>query len=187
MALSDPYKIRLGDELLAYLDTVPDAPEYVRAAIRWARALDLTEDTVSELLEARAVVRRAGDVYRDPTRAIDAIVGDALMGPLDALASLESAGWSTPYLCAACDALNGTWLAGEFGVGGIQLELHDAERIAIEGGGSLVAKHGGDPDRWPGLVASLNEAGARALRVVVTEFWRGHLVVEKRLGYGPEE
>jgi hypothetical protein len=181
MALTDPYKIRLGDDLIAYLDTLADPPEYVRQAIRWARALDLTEATATELGELRALRRHAADVYADPIRALEMALGDATMEPLDALADLERAGWTRPYLCAACDSLNGTWMTPFFGAGGMRLELSDAQDL-----GQVAEKHGGDPDVWRGLLAALNDAGARALRTVAIEFWRGHRVVEARLGYGPE-
>lgn len=194
MPLTDPYKIRLGDDLLAYLDTLPDAPEYVRAAIRWARALDLTESTVASLLEARDAVRRVGDVYRDPVRALDQIVSDTAITILDHLRDLESLGWTKPYLCAAADILNGTWLTPFFGASGVQAEILEAEQMPevddLSGESvaqSYAAKHGGDAARLRELVLALTDASARALRVVVTEFWRGHKLVEARLGYASDD
>lgn len=193
MPLSDPYKIRLGEETLAYLDTLPDAPEYVRAAIRWARALDLTEASVASLVEARDAVRRVGDVYREPVHAIDAIVSDTAISILDHLSELERAGWTKPYLCAAADVLNGTWLLPYLGPVSVQAELLEAEGIPevddISGetvSMSYAAKHGGDPARFRELVLALHDGTARAIRAAVIEFWRGHKLVEKRLGYGPE-
>lgn len=191
--VTDPYKIRLGEDLAAYLDTVPDAADYVRQALRWARDLDLTESSVAELIEARSVLREAADYYREPARAIQKIIGDSAMGPIDDLALLESVGWSRPYICAACDILNGTWLMPYHGPGGVRIELWEGERIALEGaaevgleGGGIVEKHGGDPAAWKPLLEALNDETARALTRIVTEFWRGHRVVEKRLGYGSE-
>ncbi len=80
MALTDPYKIRLGEDLLAYLSTIADPPEYVRQAIRWARALELTEATATEIGELRALRRAAADLYADPIRALEIILGDAARG-----------------------------------------------------------------------------------------------------------
>lgn len=181
MALTDPYKVRLGEDLLAYLDTLADPPEYVRQAVRWARALDLTEATATEIGEMRALRRHAADVYSDPTRALEMMLADAAMAPVDALVALERAGWEKPYICAACDALNGTWMTPFFGPGGMRQELADAQEF-----GQVVEKHGGDVATWDRLLGALNEAGARSLRTVAVEFWRGHRVVERRLGYGPE-
>ncbi len=168
MALTDPYKIRLGEDLLAYLSTIADPPEYVRQAIRWARALELTEATATEIGELRALRRAAADVYADPIRALEIILVDARV-TVETLADLERSGWAPPYIVAACDALD--------------YRRHPRPAPEI---GQLAEKHGGDPARWGELLAALNDAGARALRTVAIEFWRGHRAVARRLGYGPE-
>lgn len=186
MALTDPYKIRLGDELLAYLDTIADAPEFVRQAVRWARELDLTAASVAQLVEGRTVLQAASRYYAEPAEALQSLLGQAVEATLDSLAALDRAGWTREAICVACDALNGTWLTPGWGPKITAGEIAEANAIAAQGGESLAEKHGVDPELLARLLEALTAETAQALRTVVTEFWRDNRAVIKRLGYGGE-
>lgn len=179
----DPFNVRLGPELLAYLATLDDAPEFVRQAVRWARDLDLTQNSVSDLVEARMVFRQASTYYEDPGQALQSLLGSAVEASIDALATLERAGWSRECIAIACDALNGTWLTPGWNAEVTRAEIEEADELAAADGQSLCEKHGADPKAFKRALKALDDESARALRVVVTEFWRDNKAVAKRLGY----
>lgn len=110
---------------------------------------------------------------------VSALVRDAWRRWQQAHEALRRAGWDGPALCAACDALNGTWLLEPRLAGVMSLELHDAQRLS-----DVCGKWGVDPRRWAELHDGLRDDLAIALRAIVTEFWAGNTELELLLQEG---
>ena len=102
-----------------------------------------------------------------------------------ALETLRAAGWTTPDLHVACDALNGCWLQQPYLTPqAVALELHDAQGL-----NGTAEKHHVTPERWKAQVWQVSESWpiALALVAVVTEWWSGNGACEQavsRVGSG---
>ena len=87
-----------------------------------------------------------------------------------ALDLLRSEGWSSAELLAACEALNGYWLAGRAAHGGYLATVLD-DGLSDAGGRSTI---------WRNRFKQLEtDAGlATALAILVDEFWSGNAACE---------
>lgn len=105
-----------------------------------------------------------------------------------ALDLLVSQGWHREELHAACEALNGLWMIpyeDRVPMGSsIALELYDAQRL-----NGTADKHGVAPRVWEARTTQVrtDERIARALRVVVTEWWSGNAACEAAVARAGKE
>lgn len=76
-----------------------------------------------------------------------------------------------------------TWLTPGWNAEVTRAEIEEADELAAADGQSLCEKHGADPKAFKKALKVLDDESARALRVVVTEFWRDNKSIAKRLGY----
>lgn len=134
--------------------------------------------------DVRALLDRTGN----RSAYIEQAVRERWRAWQEALSLLRAQGWHREELHAACDALNGHWMIpyeDRVPMGSsIALELYDAARL-----NGVAEKHQVAPRVWEARVEQVrtDDRIARALRVVVTEWWSGNQACETAVARAGKE